>query len=293
MASIVRQHPSDARMNRAVVSIAYLNGAFTDLDSVRISPLDRGFLFGDGVYEVIPCYGGAVFRIEQHLKRLESSLTSLRIENPYPLATWNALVTDLAQKNGGGDQLLYIQVTRGVAPRDHAFPETEPTVFAMSRVWARSETPTPVNAIVGTDNRWSRCDIKSVALVGNVLLRQEAVDGGATENILLRDGYVSEGAASNVFVVSKGAITTPPAGPAVLRGVTRDVILELSSQAGMEVGEHEISEQELREAEEIWITSSSMELKPVVELDGIRVGGGQPGPVWMEIFEAFRRLTRV
>ena len=273
------------------MSIAYLNGSFTDLDQVRISPLDRGFLFGDGVYEVIPCYGELVFRIEQHLQRLEQSLASIQIKNPYARATWVELIVDLARRNGEDDQLLYVQVTRGVAPRDHAFPDTQPTVFAMSRPWNRVVTPTPASSIVGLDNRWGRCDIKSVALLGNVLLRQDAIESGATENILLRDGHVTEGAASNVFVVVKGKIKTPPCSPLILRGVTRDVVLELAHQCGLNAGESDISEQELRDADEIWITSSSMELKPVIELDDSRVGGGQPGPVWTQVFAAFRELT--
>lgn len=275
------------------MSVAYLDGSFAPLETVRISPLDRGFLFGDGVYEVIPCYEGKPFRMDRHLQRLTRSLASIRVDNPYPLATWVSFLTELIEKNGGGNQLLYLQVTRGVAPRDHAFPDVQPTVFAMSREWARNATPTPARAIVGEDNRWHRCDIKSVSLLGNVLLRQEAVDNEAAENLLLRDGWVTEGAASNIFVVSGGVIKTPPNGPLILSGITRDVVLELIDKAGMTGGEQEISEQELREADEIFVTSSSMELKPVVELDGVRVGGGQPGPVWMEIFESFRRLTGV
>ena len=273
------------------MSVAYLDGSFAPLESVRISPLDRGFLFGDGVYEVIPCYEGTPFRLDQHLERLTRSLSSIRVDNPYPPATWVSFLTELVEKNDGGNQLLYLQVTRGVAPRDHAFPETQPTVFAMSRQWARSATPIPANAIVGEDNRWHRCDIKSIALLGNVLLRQEAVDNGAAENLLLRDGWLTEGAVSNVFVVSDGVIKTPPDGPLILSGITRDVVLELLEKEGMAGGAHKISEQELRDSEEIFVTSSSMELKPVVELDGVRVGGGQPGPVWMKIFESFRRLT--
>ena len=273
------------------MSVAYLNGTFTDLSSVRISPLDRGFLFGDGVYEVVPCYGGKVFRVESHIDRLEISLGSIRIDNPHSRSAWSALLGALVEKNDGGDQLLYVQVTRGVAPRDHAFPQAQPTVFAMTRPWTRSETPSPGRAIVADDNRWHRCDIKSTALLGNVLLRQQAVDDGASECILLRDGHVTEGAASNVFVVSNGVIKTPPCGPLILGGITREVVLELSADAGLVGGEHVISEAELRDAEEIWITSSSMELKPIVELDGARVGGGQPGPVWMALCDSFRGLT--
>ena len=275
------------------MSLAYLNGSFSRLDLVHISPLDRGFLFGDGVYEVIPCYQGTLFRIERHLQRLERSLAAIRIENPHPATTWEAVLGELVRKNGDGDQLLYLQVTRGVAPRDHAFPQSQPTVFAMSMPWVRSVTPPPASAIVGEDNRWRRCDIKSIALLGNVLLRQDAVDNGAAESILLRDGYVTEGAASNVFVIANGVIRTPRRGPLILSGITRDVVLELIHEKGMVGVEDDISEQELRAAEEIWITSSSMELKPITELDGARVGGGQPGPVWTEIFEAFRHLTVV
>ena len=274
-----------------MTSVAFLNGSFAPLDSVCISPLDRGFLFGDGVYEVIPCYRGKLFRLEQHLDRLERSLAAIRIENPYSKDAWMSLFSELLENNGGGDQLLYLQITRGVAPRDHAFPQTQPTVFAMARPWKRDENPASANAITDHDNRWHRCDIKSIALLGNVLLRQAAVEEGAVENVLIRDGHVTEGAASNVFVVLDGVIKTPPKGPLILNGVTREVVLELMQDIGMVGGEFPISEKDLKNAEEIWVTSSSMELKPVVELDGVRVGGGQPGPKWMELFAAFRGLT--
>ena len=273
------------------MSIAYLNGCFGELDQIRISPLDRGFLFGDGVYEVIPCYGARVFRLEQHLKRLETCLASIQIKNPLSRTAWVELLNDLAKRNNSGDQLLYVQVTRGVAPRDHAFPDTEPTIFAMSRPWNRNEMPVPAKSIVGVDNRWNRCDIKTISLLGNVLLRQQAVENAATENILLRNGHVTEGAASNVFIVVNGEIKTPPRSPFILGGVTRDAALELARARGTRIQECDISEQELRNADEIWLTSSSMEIKPVIELDHARVGGGQPGPVWMEIFAAFRSMT--
>ena len=273
------------------MSIAYLNGEYSELDTVSISPLDRGFLFGDGVYEVIPCYGGRPFRLDQHLGRLERSLAATRIDNPYTRPEWRSRLEELVKRNNAGDQLTYVQVTRGVAPRDHAFPGTQPTVFAMSREWAPARPSPPASAVTREDNRWDRCDIKSIALLGNVLLRQEAIDAGATECLLLREHLLTEGAASNVFVIKDGQIKTPPKSPMILAGITRDVVLELLDAEGLTYQESPISETELREADEIWITSSSMELRSVVQVDGAMVGGGQPGPVWMKVFDLFSHCT--
>ncbi len=271
------------------MSSAYFKGAFMPLEAVRVSPLDRGYLLGDGVYEVVPVYASRLFCLDAHLDRLERSLAAIAIENPLSRSGWQEMLETLVARNGGGDQSVYFQVTRGEAPRNHAFPKgTEPLVFAMSRPGPARKMPEPISAVTGTDNRWGRCDIKAIALLPNVLLRQQAVDAGASECILLRDGQVTEGAASNVFVAIAGVVTTPPRGPKILAGITRDVTLDLASAAGIACEEGEIAEAALREAEEIWVTSSTMEITPVVRLDRRPVGAGVPGPLWEQVYRRFR-----
>jgi len=273
------------------VSIAYLDGRFAPLDEIRISPLDRAFIFGDGVYEVVPVYRGRPFRLEQHLVRLESSLSAIRIDNPHDRGQWRELLQSLVERNGGGRQALYLQVTRGAAPRDHAFPrDSTPTVFAMTRLLEEEDAVKPVRAITLEDIRWLRCDIKSTSLLPNVLLKQQALDAGAHDAILLRDGFVTEGAATNVFVVREGVVRTPPKGNLLLPGITRDAVVELAADAGRSCLETPIAEAELRGADELWLTSSSTEIAPVVALDGQPVGSGEPGPVWREMFERFQAL---
>lgn len=275
------------------MSTAYFKGEFLPLAAVRVSPLDRGYLLGDGVYEVVPVYGGKAFCIDAHLDRLERSLSGIRIENPLSRNDWVEILGTLVARNGGGEQSLYFHVTRGEAPRDHAFPEgIRPLVFAMSRPGPGRDSPEPISAVTRADNRWGRCDIKAIALLPNVLLRQDAVSMGAGEAILLRDGAVTEGAASNVFVVSGGFLTTPPKSPRILAGITRDVTLDLASSVGIRCEEREISEEELRSADEIWVTSSTLEITPVTSLDGRPVGGGAPGPLWRMVFERFRAFKR-
>jgi D-alanine transaminase len=275
------------------MSTAYFKGDFMPLAAVRVSPLDRGYLLGDGVYEVVPVYGGKLFCIDAHLDRLERSLSAIAVENPMSRSAWVKMLETLIARNGGGEQSLYFQVTRGEAPRDHAFPEgIRPVVFAMSKPGHGRDAPEPIPAVTTADNRWGRCDIKSIALLPNVLLRQVAVSAGASEAILLRDGVVTEGAASNVFVVSDGLLRTPPKGPKILAGITRDVTLELAVGAGIPCEEGDVSEAGLRSADEIWVTSSTMEITPVASLDGRPVAGGAPGPVWRKVFERFRAFKR-
>lgn len=278
------------------MTIAYFNGDFLPLDDVRISPLDRGFLYADGVYEVIPVYAGHLFRTDEHLTRLAASLAAVRLEDPMDRRGWHAMLEDLVGRNGGGHQSLYVQVTRGVAPREHAFPAgVSPTVFAMTRLRETDIQVSPVKAVTRPDIRWGRCDIKSVALLANVLARQEAADEEADEAILIRDGFLTEGASSNVFVVSGSRIITPPKGPSILPGITRDLVLDLARQADLDVLEAPIPEPALREADEVWITSSTRELTPVVRLDGAWLGNGAPGVMWERMHDAFRafkaRLT--
>lgn len=279
------------------MSIAYLDGEFRELEDIRISPLDRGFLFADGVYEVIPVYAGRLFRRDAHLGRLQRSLAGIRIEDPLGQAAWAELLETLVARNGGGEQALYLQVTRGVAPRDHAFPgSVPPTVFAMTRARAAARAITPLEAVTRPDIRWSRCDIKSVALLPNVLMRQEAEDAGAAETIMIRDGLVTEGSATNVFVVDGDEVRTPPRGPHILAGITRDVLIEQMQAADIACRESPVTEAELHAAAEIWLSSSTREIVPVVRVDGESVGGGAPGPLWERVHTLFqdykRRLVR-
>ncbi len=275
------------------MSTAYFKGEFMPLQAVSVSPLDRGYLLGDGVYEVVPVYGGRLFRLQAHLARLERSLEAIAIDNPLSRSGWAEMLESLIARNGGGDQSVYFQVTRGEAPRNHAFPKgVQPLVFAMSKPGPKRDAPAPIDAVTRGDNRWSRCDVKAIALLANVLLRQEAVAAGAGEAILLKDGQVTEGAASNVFVVAGGVLSTPAKSPKILAGITRDVTLELAEAAGIEAHEGEISEAALRSADEIWVTSSTMEITPVVRLDGRPLAGGAPGPVWRRIYQRFRAYKR-
>jgi len=275
------------------VTYAYLNGSFLPLEEARVSVMDRGFLFGDGVYEVIPVYGKRLFRLAHHLKRLQNSLDAVRIYNPLADDKWENILTELIKRNSGSDQAIYLQVTRGVAARrDHAFPEdTSPTVFAMS-------TPVPasvdiasvagIRAITLEDNRWKHCNIKAITLLPNVLLRQEAVDAGTAEAILIKDGFAIEGAASNIFIVSNGILITPPNSPALLPGITRDLILELAVNNSIPHREAGIPLDELLSADEIWLTSSTREISPVIMLDDTTVGKGASGPVWKRMISLYQ-----
>lgn len=265
------------------MSTVYLQGQFQPIEEAKISVLDRGFLFGDGVYEVVPVYGGHPFRLTEHLQRLENSLAEVRITNPHTRREWEALLTRFIAENQGGDQSLYLQVTRGIAPRDHHFPEqSTPTLFMMSNpLVGTPETilQNGIAAVTERDSRWSRCNIKSISLLANVLHRQHAFDQGAKESILIRDGYVTEGAASNVFVVLEGSVCTPPKSPQLLPGITRDLLLELAEQHQIRCQECPIRQQQLEQAEEIWITSSTKEIVPVTTLNQQPIGDGRVGPM--------------
>ena len=275
------------------MSIACLNGVFLPLDEARVPVMDRGFLFGDGVYEVIPVYGGKLFRLSHHLRRLENSLAAVRIGNPLADKAWESMLRELVERNQGSDQALYLQVTRGVAPkRDHAFPaDIRPTVFAMSTPGVASidiESVTGIAAITLPDIRWQHCNIKAITLLPNVLLRQQAIDANTAEAILIRDGYAMEGAASNLFIVRNGTLITPPNGPALLPGITRDLILELAAANDIPLRESAITQQELNQAEEIWLTSSTREISPVTRLDDQLIGTGKPGPLWKRLIRLFQ-----
>ncbi|MCO6411779.1 MAG: D-amino acid aminotransferase [Thiogranum sp.] len=281
-----------------MTTTVYLNGSFVPIEEARVSVTDRGFLFGDGVYEVIPAYGGRLLRLPHHLRRLQDSLDGIRLGNPLSDHEWENIFNELLTRNrdragADNDQSIYLQVTRGTAlKRDHSFPEQiEPTVYA-----AANPIPAPdpdiairgVAAVTLQDIRWQWCDIKAITLLANVLMRQQAVDQSAAEALLVRDGLVIEGSSSNVFVVNDGVIQTPPKSPLMLPGITRDLALELAALHNLPYRETDISEAALHDADEIWISSSTREIVPVTRLDGKPVGGGEPGPVWKTMARHYR-----
>jgi D-alanine transaminase len=276
--------------------IVYLNGEFMPLEDAKIPVLDRGFIFGDGVYEVIPVYSKRPFRLQEHLERFRRSHDAIRLTYPMSDAEWTKLVNDLVSRNAGDDQSIYIQVTRGVAKRDHAFPkDTKPTVFAMSNPLvtpARDVVESGVHAITTIDYRWLKCDVKSTSLLGNCLLRQVAADAGALEVVMFRDGYLTEGSSSNVFVVKNGVILAPPKNNLVLPGITYDVVLELAKANGLPHEIRQVSEAEVRAADEIWVTSSTKEVLAVTTLDERAVGGGAPGAVFTRMHELYQEFKR-
>ena len=273
-------------------SIVYLNGQYLPIEKAKISVLDRGFTFGDGVYEVVPVYHGHIFRFEKHIERLNNSLDEVYIDKPYNLAQWQEILRELIDQNPAEDHSLYIQVTRGVSERDHAIDmATKPTVFAMSRPLLTKDRSVGISAIVEEDIRWKYCHIKAITLLPSVILRHKARQAGAIEALLVKDGYVTEGAASNVFIVKDGVVKTPPKDGSLLPGITRDLLVELLLKSDIACEEVAITEKELRQADEIWITSSTWEIVPVVKLDAEPVGVGKPGEVWQqatEIYQAFK-----
>jgi D-alanine transaminase len=276
---------------------AYVDGAFVPVAEAKVSALDRGFLFADGVYEVVPAYAGKAFALPQHLARLARSLRELRIANPHSDAEWSGLAEQLMARNGGGDCMIYFQVTRGApAKRAHAFPAgTPPTVIGLCHpLPAPSENALRdgVSAITRPDIRWGRCDIKSIALLPNILATQAAAEQACNECILHRDSRVTEGASSNVFAVLGTAVVTPSKGPEILPGITRDVLLEALRGAKVPVQERRLTLNELRSADEIWITSSTREVLPVTRLDGDPVGGRKPGPLWKKAYALFQERKK-
>lgn len=277
--------------------LVWLDGKLLPLAEARISPLDRGFLFGDGAYEVLPVYDGRAYRFEAHMARLDRSLAEIRMRPPLDRAAWLAAFGKLVHGNGGGDQLLYVQVTRGVEPeRNHVpTPGTRPTTFASVQklpVISAQAIENGVAAISAEDIRWSRCDIKSTSLLGNVLLRWLAADSGATETILLRDAMLTEGSASSVHVVKDGRVITPPQTNAILPGTTRGVIFELAGREGIPSERRPVTETELRSADEILIASAGGGIRAIATLDGRPVGRGAPGPVYRKVYAAFRATQR-
>lgn len=259
----------------------YLNGEYMPLSEAKVSVLDRGFLFGDGVYEVIPAYAGRLFRLEDHIVRLNNSLAGIRLPLSYSVADWQAIFQPMLDSSK--DQYIYLQVTRGyAAKRDHGFPgQIVPTVFAMcSEIKPFAGRVNGIKAVTLDDTRWQMCNIKAITLLANLLLRQEALDKDCAEALLVKDGYVTEGAASNLFAVIDGVLVTPAKNHEILPGITRDVILELAAANHVAYREDVITLEQLKAASEVWVTSSTREIVPVIELDGVRVGEGKPGPVW-------------
>jgi len=277
--------------------ICYLNGEFLPLTDARISPLDRSFLYGDGIYEVVPVFGGRPFRFPQHFDRLDRSLAEIRMAPPLARTRWAEIVGELLERNGGGDQYVYVQVSRGAENgRNHApLPDVPRTIFGFG-----APLPQPSDAelqhglagVTALDTRWARCDIKSVSLLANVLLRQLAVDADAQETILLRDGWLTDASASTVHIVVGDVIVTPPNSQRLLPGTTRSVVEELALEHGIEMQTRGVAEAELRAADEIWLAAATRNISAVTRLDGQPVGTGKPGPVWMKMRTAFMTLQQ-
>jgi D-alanine transaminase len=272
--------------------MVFLNGAFVPIDEAKVPVLDRGFIFGDGVYELVPVYSRVPFRLDEHLARLERSLAEVRIRNPYSRGQWRDIIYRLVDAQEFEDQGVYFQVTRGVAKRDHALPKNvAPTVFMMSNPLItppRELVEKGGIAVSAQDYRWLRCDIKSISLIGNCLLREVSAEVGAVETILFREGRLTEASASNVFIVSRGVIASPPKSRLILPGITYDVVTELARAHAMPLELREITEAEVRAADEIWVTSSSKEVLAVVRLDGVAVGEGRPGPVFARMYQLYQ-----
>ena len=272
----------------------YLNGKFMPLEEAYVPVMDRGFILGDGVYEVIPVYSRRAFRLAEHLRRLQASLDGIRLPNPHTIAEWQALIDELIRTNQGEDQYLYLHITRGVARRDHAFPQppVRPTVYMMSSPLLPPSAEllkTGVSAITATDNRWLRCDIKAISLLPNVLLRQMAVDAGCAETILLReDNSLTEGAASNIFLVKNGVLLAPPKDNLMLPGITYDVVLEIAATNKLPVQVRRISGAEVFSADEILLTSSTREVLPVTTLNGKPVSNGKPGAMFEKLYALYQ-----
>lgn len=285
-------------MTPYVADPVYLNGQFLPLDQAGVSPLDRGYLYGDGVYELIPVYSRRAFRIDEHLARLQATLNGIQLANPLTVDDWKTVISKLIDAAPWEDQSIYLQVTRGADnKRDHAFPPASvaPGVFAFASPLVTTSAEvraTGVAAITVPDLRWSRCDLKVISLLANILARQQAVDQGCAEALLIRDGYLKEGAASNIFIVRDGVLLAPPKTQLMLPGITYDIILELAHTYGQALEVREITEAELRSADEVWMTSSTKEVLAITTLDGQPVGhgenAGRPGPLGEQMWRWYQ-----
>lgn len=281
-------------MTPYVADPVYLNGSFLPLAEAGVSPLDRGFLFGDGVYEVIPVYSRRPFRIDEHLGRLQATLDGVTLPNPLAVDDWKQVISRLIAAAPWDDLSIYLQITRGADDkRDQPFPPATipPTVFAFAGPLitpSAEQRARGVAAISVADQRWARCDLKVISLLANVLARQQAVEQGCAEALLIRDGYLKEGAASNIFVVRDGLLLAPPKTQLMLPGITYDLVIELAHTYGQPLEIREIAETELRAADEVWMTSSTKEVLAITTLDGAPVGNGKPGPLGERMWQWYQ-----
>ena len=273
--------------------LVYLNGALTPLSEAKIPVLDRGFIFGDGIYEVIPIYGRAMFRAQQHMARLFRSLAAIGITNLHTQTQWMALIAQVVAASPAHDQMVYLQVTRGVARRAHAFPvDATPTVFIMTNplVLPTAAVRAQGVACVSMDDlRWLRCEIKSISLLGNVLAAQNAVEHGAVESIQFRDGFLTEASASNVWIAHDGRLAGPPKDNLILEGIRYGLIEELCSAGGIEFSARRISRAEVFDADEVMLSSATKEVLPVISIDGQSIGSGRPGPLYTKLYAAYQK----
>jgi len=275
------------------MTTVYLNGEYKPLAEASINVLDRGFTFGDGVYEVIPVFNRQVFRLDEHLDRLDNSLRSIYMDNPLSKTEWHSIFNKLIDSEEHINQSIYLQISRGVTERDHDISLADsPTIFVMARPIIKKDLSSGIKAITHEDIRWNQCDIKAITLLPSVILRHKAKEQGAKEAILIREGTVTEGAASNVFLVKDNIIYTPPKNNHVLPGITRDLVLEILSQKEMSFVEAPIKTDELFSADEIWITSSTWEIVPVVTLDNKPVGDGCVGKMWEKTNEFYQQYKK-
>ncbi len=272
--------------------IVYLNGQFLPIEEAKISVLDRGFIYGDGVYELIPVYKRRPFRLPQHLTRLQHSLDGIRLANPHSEAEWTEIVSEVIARQPFDDQGVYFQVTRGVAKRDHTFPAgVAPTVFMMSNPLvspSAEQIEKGVAVVTADDNRWQRCDLKTISLVGNVLMRQLAADAGAVETVMFRDGNLTEASASNVLVVMRGVIVAPPKDHLILPGITYGAAYEFAREAGLPFEMRAVSRAEVLVADEMWLSSSTKEVIAVTTMDGRPFASGTPGPMFRKVHALFQ-----
>ena len=274
------------------MAIAYLNGEWMQPEAAKVSVFDRGFMFGDGIYEVMAVYDGRIFTLDQHLRRLQRSLDAIRIPNPHTDAEWTALLGEAVERAGENPAYLYLQVTRGVSsPRSHVYPaDMQPTILVtvMAAPILSREDVKPYRVLTREDFRWGRGDIKVVSLIANGLLKNEAIAAGFDDAILIRNGEVTEATAANVFIVRNGVVVTPPKSSFLLHGITRDHVAGLVRQAGIPLEERAISADELESADEVWLTSTGHEVWPVGQVNDTQIGNGAAGVVWQTVDELFQ-----
>lgn len=277
--------------------IVYLNGEYLPIEQATVSVLDRGFLFGDGIYEVIPVFGRKPLRVDEHLQRLKNSLSRISLENPFDDKSWKSIFDQLLEKNPGEDRAIYMQITRGKHPvRDLKIqPDKRPTIFMMVLQVGAIDVDVlakGIETVTINDFRWHACDIKSISLVANVMLREQATQAGVIDAVMVRDGFVTEGTASNFFMVKNGVLSTPPTSQHLLPGITRDLVLELAQENGIECEVRQIAESELDDADEIWLTSSTREIAPVIRLNGKDVGDAKAGLVWQKMIHIYQQYKQ-